>query len=111
MPPSLRRAIVNGYQKLGINEPVVVDSHNFTVNVKGQLEDTTGEHENIKTVSGEKNVLAEVQNCFAALYTEDAIRYRQDNGYVHNKAALSITIQKMQRLPKPGQLTDPCLLN
>lgn len=111
IPPSLRRAIVNAYHELGINEPVLVHSHSFTVNNDRPQEDLYAQHENALTVFGEKNILAAVQNCFAALYTEGAIKYRQDNGLVHDKATMSVTVHKMQRLPQPVLLRDPQSLN
>ncbi|MDB5210257.1 MAG: ppsA [Sediminibacterium sp.] len=111
MPPSLQRSIVNAYYELGINEPVIVDSHNFTLKGVRPQEDTADEHDNTKTISGEINVLIAVQHCFAALYTGDAIKYRQDNNCVHDKAALSVTIQKMKRLPTSIGMTRTELLN
>ncbi len=111
MPPSLRRAIINAYYELGVNEPVLVNSHSVIVNDNKPQEDLHYQHENALAVSDENNVLAAVQNCFAALYTEDAIKYRQDNGLVHDKAAMEVMVQKMQRLPEPVQLTDPQSLN
>ncbi len=111
MPPSLRRTIINAYHELGINEPVIVDPHNFTVNGDRMQEDMGEEHDDTKTVSGNQNVLNAVQNCFAALYTADAIKYRQDNNCVHDKAALSVTIQKMKRLPMSVAIIGPGLLN
>ncbi|MES2374273.1 MAG: PEP/pyruvate-binding domain-containing protein [Bacteroidota bacterium] len=111
MPPSLQRAIIDAYHELGINEPVVVDSHNITVNAAGSIEDTGEEHANAKTVFGEINLLAEVQKRFAALYTGDAIRYRQENNCVHDKAALSIAVQKTKRLPIPARVAETGSLN
>ncbi|MES2331467.1 MAG: PEP/pyruvate-binding domain-containing protein [Bacteroidota bacterium] len=111
MPPSLRRSIINAYHELGINEPVIVESHNFTANGDRMQEDMGEGHDNTKTVSGDQSVLTAVQNCFAALYIGEAIKYRQDNNCVHDKAALSVTVQKMMRLPLPNGLTGPGSFN
>jgi pyruvate,water dikinase len=100
MPPSLELAIIHAYHELGINEPVVVHPHNFTMNVDRRKVVTGNEHSNTRTVSGEINLLTEVQHCFAELYTGEVIKYRQNNNCVHDKAALSVTIQKLMRLPK-----------
>ena len=41
-----------------------------------------------------------VQKCFASLYTDRAIKYREDNHFEHEKVALSVGIQKMVRSDK-----------
>lgn len=111
MPPSLQRAIINGYHELGMNEPVVVDSHSILISGDWPQEEAKEEHSNAKTLFGEKNLLDAVQNCFTELYTEDAIKYRQNHNCVHDKAALSITVQKMKRLPMSIMLAESGLLN
>lgn len=104
MPPNLQRAIINAYHDLGIDEPVTVDSHNIIINEVNLQEDTKEPCGNSKTLVGGKNVLAAVQNCFAELYAGEAIKYRQDHNCVHDKAALSITVQTMKRLPRSTRL-------
>ncbi len=99
MPPGLRMAIIRAYKRLGINEPVVVSSHSPVVNDDKLQKDVIGCSKNDPTVCGETSVLACVQNCFAALYTTEAIRYRQNKNFVHDKAALCVTVQRMARLP------------
>lgn len=111
MPPSLERAIINAYHELGIEEPVVVDSHSIMIGGNRQQEEAEEEHGNTRTLVGGNNVLSAVQNCFAELYAGEAIKYRQDNNCVHDKAALSITVQKMKRLPRSTRLAEPGLLN
>jgi pyruvate,water dikinase len=41
-----------------------------------------------------------VQKCFASLYTDRAIKYREDNHFEHNKIALSVGVQKMVQSDK-----------
>src|SRR6185437_4151448 len=45
-------------------------------------------------------LLAAVKNCYASLYTDRAIKYRQDNGFVDSAVSLSVGIQKMVRSDK-----------
>lgn len=59
-----------------------------------------GQHESYLNIHGGDNVLKAVQNCFASLYTDRAIKYREDQGYAHHKVALSAGIQKMVRSDK-----------
>jgi pyruvate,water dikinase len=44
--------------------------------------------------------LAAVKKCFASLYTDRAIKYREDKGFKHDIIALSVGIQMMVRADK-----------
>ena len=59
-----------------------------------------GQHESYLNIKGSTKVLQAVQQCFASLYTDRAIKYRQDQGFPHDKVALSAGIQKMVRSDK-----------
>lgn len=59
-----------------------------------------GQHESYLNVKGEQGLLQAVQKCYASLYTDRAIKYREDNGFTHEKVALSVGIQKMVRSDK-----------
>lgn len=59
-----------------------------------------GLHESYLNVRGIDAVCKAVQNCFASLYNARAIKYRIDNGFDHNKVALSAGIQLMVRSDK-----------
>lgn len=59
-----------------------------------------GQHESYLNIHGGDNVLKAVQDCFASLYTDRAIKYREDQGYPHSKVALCVGIQKMVRSDK-----------
>jgi len=56
-----------------------------------------GQHESYLNISGEIAVQEAVKACYASLYTDRAIKYREDNGFAHDKIALSVCIQKMGR--------------
>lgn len=59
-----------------------------------------GQHESFLNVRGEAQVLVAVQKCFASLYTDRAIKYREDNGFDHEKVSLSAGVQYMVRSDK-----------
>jgi pyruvate,water dikinase len=59
-----------------------------------------GQHESYLNVLGEEKLLSAVQKCFASLYTDRAIKYREDNKFEHAKVALSVGVQKMVRSDK-----------
>lgn len=56
-----------------------------------------GQHDSFLNISGETNLLNAVKNCFASLYTNRAIKYREDKGFIHSDIAISVGIQKMVR--------------
>lgn len=56
-----------------------------------------GKHDSFLNVRGVSNVLKAVQRCYASLYNARAIKYRIDNGFQHEKVALSAGIQLMVR--------------
>ncbi|NGX34634.1 MAG: Phosphoenolpyruvate synthase [Candidatus Anoxychlamydiales bacterium] len=49
-----------------------------------------------------KNVLKKCTNCYASLFTDRAIIYREEKGFEHLKVALSVGIQKMIRSDLAG---------
>jgi len=59
-----------------------------------------GQHESYLNITGSAALLNAVRNCFASLYTDRAIKYRQENGFAHEKVALSVGVQKMVRSDK-----------
>ena len=59
-----------------------------------------GQHDTYLNVKGNSKVLEAVKKCFASLYTNRAIKYRNDQGFEHSNIALSVGIQKMVRADK-----------
>jgi len=56
-----------------------------------------GQHESYLGVSGSSEVLQACRRCFASLFTERAVSYREQKGFDHLAIALSVGIQKMVR--------------
>ena len=56
-----------------------------------------GQQETYLNVRGPGTLIDCVRNCFASLFTDRAISYRQSFGYDHFELALSVCIQKMVR--------------
>jgi pyruvate, water dikinase len=63
------------------------------------LPDTSfaGQQETYLNVRGNEGILESVRNCFASLFTDRAISYRQHFNFDHFDVALSVCIQKMVR--------------
>jgi pyruvate, water dikinase len=105
-PGDLQYAIATAYQKLCEYFKVEcrVQNHNLDVAVRSSAtaEDLpeasfAGQQETYLNVHGLKAVLESCHKCFASLFTDRAISYRQHNGFDHLAVALSVGIQKMVR--------------
>jgi pyruvate,water dikinase len=99
-PPDLEKEILENYQKLSkIYGQKDVD---VAVRSSATAEDLAtasfaGQHESYINISGNENVLKAVKKCFASLFTDRAIAYREEKGFEHLKVALSVCVQKMVR--------------
>jgi pyruvate, water dikinase len=96
----LVEAISKGYRQLCFETDISV-----AVRSSATAEDLpdasfAGQHESFLNVRGEVHLVEAVQKCFASLYTDRAIKYREDKGFEHEKVALSVGIQKMVRSDK-----------
>lgn len=56
-----------------------------------------GQQETFLNVRGPESVLEAIRNCFASLFTDRAISYRNSFGYDHFEVGLSVCVQKMVR--------------
>jgi pyruvate,water dikinase len=56
-----------------------------------------GQQETYLNVRGPEQILTSVRNCFASLYTDRAISYRDNFGFDHFDVGLSVCVQKMVR--------------
>ena len=59
-----------------------------------------GQQETYLNISGENAVVDACRKCYASLFTDRAISYRQEKGFDHLKVALSAGVQKMVRADK-----------
>ncbi|QJB32949.1 phosphoenolpyruvate synthase [Chitinophaga oryzae] len=95
MPEELKTAITDAYRRLGGGEAQAVAVRSSATAEDMPEASFAGQHESFLNVRGEAAVLQAVQHCFASLYTDRAIKYREDNGFEHGKIALSAGIQQM----------------
>lgn len=61
-----------------------------------------GQQESFLNVRGEAALIDACRRCFASLFTDRAIAYRQTHGFDHMSVALSVGVQKMVRADKAG---------
>jgi len=100
LPEDLKKEIVRAYRLLAkeYNEEQV----DVAVRSSATAEDLphasfAGQQETFLNIRGEKEVLEAVKKCFASLFTDRAIVYREEMKFDHLKIALSAGIQKMVR--------------
>ncbi|MCE5975109.1 phosphoenolpyruvate synthase [Sinirhodobacter sp. WL0062] len=99
-PEAIRDEIVAAYRALGARvgraDPAVAVRSSATAE---DLPDASfaGQQETFLNVRGEAALLAACRKCYASLFTDRAISYRQLKGFEHQKVALSIGIQLMVR--------------
>ncbi|WP_411867267.1 phosphoenolpyruvate synthase [Vulcanococcus limneticus] len=99
LPPDLEQAILTAYRQLAPagGGPVAV-----AVRSSATAEDLpdasfAGQQETYLNVHGEAALIAACRRCYASLFTDRAISYRQINGFDHFEVALSIGVQRMVR--------------
>ena len=61
-----------------------------------------GQQETYLNVQGETALLKKVKECWASLFTERAIYYRQQKGFDHFKVGLAAVVQRMVQSDKSG---------
>ncbi len=59
-----------------------------------------GRMESFLNIQGESSLLAAIHQCFASLYTERAIKYRNEMGFMNKDIAISVGVQQMVRSDK-----------
>lgn len=99
LPDLLRLQILESYHKLMTKYGKDIS---LAVRSSATAEDLpnasfAGQQETFLNVKGEANLVLACQRCFASLFTDRAIKYRNDNGFKHMKVALSIGVQLMVR--------------
>ncbi|HKK27563.1 MAG TPA: phosphoenolpyruvate synthase [Gemmatimonadota bacterium] len=100
VPDDLAEAVREAYRELGRRfETADVDVAVRSSATAEDLPDASfaGEHETFLNVSGEEHILESTRSCFASLFTDRAISYREHHGFEHLSVALSVGIQKMVR--------------
>jgi pyruvate,water dikinase len=96
---AIRALIVEAYAKLesqyGVGTSVAVRSSATAEDLP--TASFAGQHESFLNVHGNDDVVEACRHCFASLFTDRGIVYRQNNGFDHFKVALSVGVMKMVR--------------
>jgi len=104
-PPDVASAIKASYRELSTKSGV----ENLSVAVRSSataedLPDASfaGQQETFLNISGDEALLNACRRCYASLFTDRAISYRQAKGFDHVSIALSIGVQRMVRSDLSG---------
>ncbi|HEX5597887.1 MAG TPA: phosphoenolpyruvate synthase [Micromonosporaceae bacterium] len=99
-PQHLTEAIKDGYQSLADRlrrtDPDVAVRSSATAEDLPQAS-FAGQQETYLNITGVRSLLEACKHCYASLFTDRAISYREHQGFDHLKVALSIGVQEMVR--------------
>jgi pyruvate,water dikinase len=99
-PEDCAAAIVAAYRALSAQQQVFAAA--VAVRSSATAEDLpeasfAGQLESFLNIGGEEQVLDACRRCFASLYTDRAISYRQAKGFEQSRVAVSVGVQAMVR--------------
>ncbi len=102
IPDETSEQIIDAYKDLKKREKKVSSVAVRSSATAEDLPDASfaGQHDSYINISGEKELLKAWQKCVASLFTDRAIKYREENGFDHIRIALSVGVQKMVRADK-----------
>lgn len=101
-PEELAREIKEAYKELENREDAL---SSVAVRSSATAEDLpeasfAGQHDSFMNIQGPEATVEACKKCYASLFTDRAIRYREHNNFDHMKVALSAGVQKMVRSDK-----------
>lgn len=102
-PDELKTALLQAYQQL--SQQCGVENLSVAVRSSATAEDLptasfAGRMESYLNISGEEQLLEAICLCYASLFTDRAIKYRYDMGFVDVDIAISVGVQQMVRSDK-----------
>ncbi len=93
-------AITKGYSNLGDDNDIAVAVRSSATAEDLPEASFAGQHDTFLNIKGKEALLQAVKKCYASLYTNRAIKYREDKIFLHHDIALSVGVQKMVRSDK-----------
>jgi len=99
IPSNLEEEIIQSYRAMEEQYGKAVDVAVRSSATAEDLPDASfaGQQDTYLNVKGERELLSKIKSCFASLFTNRAISYREDMGYDHFDVYLSVGVQKMVR--------------
>src|SRR3989338_8216897 len=99
LPVEIEQVITAAYHQLELQYGKGVDTAVRSSATAEDLPDASfaGQQETFLNIRGAEDVVIATKKCFASLFTNRAISYREDKHYDHFSIALSVGVQKMVR--------------
>lgn len=107
LPAGVAAAVRRAYQELGHDVPVAVRSSATAEDLPSAS--SAGQQDTYLNVVGADAVLDAVRRCWASLWTDRALAYRETNGIDHRDVQLAVVVQRMVDAEVAGVLftADP----
>ncbi|HEX6342748.1 PEP/pyruvate-binding domain-containing protein [Umezawaea sp.] len=102
MPDGVRDALLAGYAGLGQDVPVAVRSSATAEDLP--FASFAGQQDTYLNVVGQDAVVDAVRRCWASLWTDRAVAYRESNGIDHRAVRLAVVVQEMVQSAVAGVL-------
>jgi len=99
IPESIREEVMAAYEEIGDGAPVAVRSSATAEDLPDAS--FAGQQETFLNVTGE-GLLERVRECWASLFTQRAIYYRQEQGFAHDVVDIAVVVQRMVDADKSG---------
>jgi pyruvate,water dikinase len=99
IPESIRKEVMAAYGEVGDDAPVAVRSSATAEDLPDAS--FAGQQETFLNVTGEA-LLERVRECWASLFTQRAIYYRQEQGFAHDVVDIAVVVQRMVDADKSG---------
>ena len=96
-PPALTEAIRGAYAAMGEGGPARVAVRSSATAEDLPEASFAGQLETYLNVEGEEALIDACRRCYASLFTDRAISYRENHGFDHLQVALSVGVQRMVR--------------
>ncbi|AGL00601.1 rifamycin-inactivating phosphotransferase [Desulfoscipio gibsoniae] len=93
IPAPIQQEIIQAWRKTGSHHAYAVRSSATAEDLPGAS--FAGQQDTFLNIEGEKNILDSVRKCWASLFTDRAIAYRQKNGFRHDQVLLAVVVQRM----------------
>ncbi len=98
-PDSLVDLIIEAYNKIGGGRVAVRSSATAEDLPQASF---AGQYETSLNVEGKASLLENIKHCFASMWSERAIAYREENGIEHNQVQVAVVVQSMVQARSAG---------
>jgi len=101
LPSEISKYVIDAYIKLGSGKVAVRSSATAEDMPEASF---AGQYETFLNIEGKDNLLKYVKHCFASMWTDRAIAYREENDIDHNQVQLAVVVQSMIQAKCAGVL-------